>query len=73
MPEEIDLALRLRAEREGRSVDEVALELIAEGLGLDVGGVSYDDLDDLVGTWVEDSGFDEAMAEFGRIDEEAWK
>ena len=31
------------------------------------------DLDALIGSWQEDKAFDRAVADFERVDEEAWK
>ena len=73
IPSEIDRALRVRAEREGKSLNTVALEVLAEGLDLELTKVDYRDLDDLVGTWKEDPGFDASVAEFDQIDEKIWK
>jgi len=73
VPPELDDALRRRAEREGKSLNTVALEILAEGLELEGSQVEYRDLDDLVGSWIEDSGFDAAVADFEKIDEAAWK
>jgi plasmid stability protein len=73
VPPEVDEALRRRAEREGKSLNTVALEILTEGLELGGSQVEYRDLDDLVGSWVEDAGFDEAVADFEKIDEATWK
>jgi plasmid stability protein len=35
VPPEVDLALRIRAEREGKSLNAVVLEILADGLDLD--------------------------------------
>jgi plasmid stability protein len=73
VPPEVDNALRRRAELEGKSLNTVALEILAEGLDLEGSAMEYNDLDDLVGTWKEDPGFDEALAEFEKIDDADWK
>ena len=40
---------------------------------VDIFSVLGDDLDDLVGTWVQDDAFDKAMAEMDRVDEDLWR
>ncbi len=69
----IDDAARRRAKNEGKSLNAVAVEALARGLNLDVKIIVHDDLDDLIGSWQEDPAFDTAMADFERIDEEAWR
>jgi len=36
-------------------------------------GLEPIDFSDILGTWVDDPAFDEAMKDFGKIDEELWK
>ena len=45
----------------------------ARGLELDAKPVEHSDLDALIGSWQEDKAFDRAVADFERVDEEAWK
>ncbi len=68
-----------RARREGLSRNKVVLRLLRKGAGLeerpegeDVIGSS---LDWFVGSWSEEQAraFDEAVADFERIDKELWK
>ncbi|MDZ4288980.1 MAG: hypothetical protein U0984_13520 [Prosthecobacter sp.] len=73
VPPAIDRALRRRAKQEAKSLNAVAVEALARGLELDAKPVEHTDLDALVGSWQEDQGFDRAMADFERIDEEVWK
>jgi plasmid stability protein len=73
VPPAIDQALRLRAREEGKSLNTVAVETLARGLEMDAVPIEHTDLDDLIGSWEEDPAFDRAVAEFERIDEEAWK
>ena len=49
------------------------VEALARGLDLDTKPAEYEDLDHLIGTWQEDPGFDDAVAAFERVDEDAWK
>ncbi len=68
-----DRALRRRAREEAKSLNTVAVEALAPGLKLDATPVQHTDLDGLIGTWQEDPAFDRAVAEFERIDTDAWK
>jgi hypothetical protein len=73
VPAAIDRALRRRARQEARSLNAVAVEALARGLELDAKPVEHSDLDALVGSWQEDPAFDRAVADFERVDREAWK
>lgn len=73
VPEEVDRALRQRARREARSLNAVVVEALARGLELEAEPVRHTDLDDLIGTWQEDPDFDRAVADFERVDDDAWK
>ncbi len=73
VPKAVGARLRARARREGRSLNAVAVEALTRGAGLGESPILYSDLDDLAGTWVADSSFDEAIAEMDRVDKESWK
>jgi plasmid stability protein len=73
IPREVDKALRERARREGRSLNEIALEALARGCGLTDEPVKYRDVSDIAGTWVDDPELDAVVADHDRIDEELWK
>lgn len=73
VPAAIDAELRQRARRERKSLNTVILEAVRRGIGASETPRVYRDLDDLVGTWVEDPAFDEAMADQRRVDPELWK
>ena len=73
IPTAIDRALRRRAKQEAKSLNAVAVEALARGLELDAKPVEHTDLDALAGSWQEDPAFDRAIADFERVDEEAWK
>ncbi len=66
VPKAVDLALRRKARGEGRSLNAVAVETLARGLELDAREPANTELDDLVGSWVEDPGFDLAQEDFSR-------
>ena len=73
VPPAIDRALRRRAKEETKSLNAVAVEALARGLELDARPREHTDLDALIGSWQKDPAFDRAIADFGRVDEEAWK
>lgn len=73
VPPEVDRALRERAKHEGRSLNDVALEALARGVGVPNGDGLYHDLDHLIGTWVEDPEFDAIIAEQRQVDPELWR
>ncbi len=73
VPVSIDRALRRRAKQEAKSLNSVAVEALARGLEIEAKLVEHTDLDALVGSWQEDRAFDRAIADFERVDEEAWK
>lgn len=73
VPAAMDRALRQRAKREAKSLNTVALEALARGLELEAQPVEHTDLDALIGSWQEDPAFDRTVADFERVDEEAWK
>jgi hypothetical protein len=73
VPGRVGARLRERAQREGRSINSVAVDALARGLGLDAEPPRYTDLDDLAGTWVDDPEFDRVIADMDRVDEEMWK
>lgn len=71
--QDLDNALRERAERYGRSLNDVALEALERGLGLTSEPSRHHDLDHLAGTWVEDPEFNRAIEEMDRVDGELWR
>lgn len=58
---------------ESKSLNTVVVEALARGLELDALAIHHTDLDSLTGSWQEDADFDKAMADFERVDEDAWK
>lgn len=72
IPEELDRALRERARREGRSLNEVALEALRVALGLSEEAIVRRELGDVAGTWVEDAQVEAALADQRQIDEDLW-
>lgn len=72
VPAHVDQELRQRASREHRSLNEVTLQALQQGLGGGVEPVRHHDLDAFIGAWVADPGFDEAMAALHQIDPALW-
>jgi hypothetical protein len=72
IPPELDRALKVRAKRMGRSVNQVALEALAQSVGLPVKRRS---LRDMPGAWskAEASAFDSFLGSHRQVDEELWK
>jgi hypothetical protein len=73
IPPDVDKTLRQKARRERRSLNEVAVEALARGAGIDPTIVTNHELDFAIGTWVEDAEFDESIADQRRIEPELWK
>jgi hypothetical protein len=72
IPEAIDSAVRERAKAEGKSLNEVAVEALKDGLGLGTSDVVRRDLSDVAGTWKKDAAVEAALADQDRVDEDLW-
>ena len=55
-------ALRTKAAARGVSLNTLVVEALEAEAGLDAKPKTYDDLDDLIGTWVHDNAVDRALA-----------
>jgi ribbon-helix-helix CopG family protein len=74
VPANVDKALRRKADKEGKSLNEVLRDaLIREAEGTGLPERVYTDLDDLAGSWVDVPGFDEAIQAQDRVDETLWR
>lgn len=73
VPAGVDRALRERSEREGKSLNEVALEALARGLDLGDQPVRRRDLSAIAGSWVRDREVDRALDEQRMIDPDLWR
>jgi len=69
IPAFVDRALRARARREGRSLDDVVQEALRAWAGEGPEQPLQHDLDDLIGTWEEDRAFDAVLREQTEVDE----
>ena len=70
VPESVDHALRERARRRRISLNQATIEVIKQGLGVTAAETSYDDLDDLAGTWCADEAFEQAIRDQDDADAE---
>ena len=73
IPSELDRTLRERAREEDKSLNEVAIAALAEGVGLGSDQIARRDLSDIVGTWKKDSAVDAALAAQDVVDRSLWK
>jgi hypothetical protein len=60
VPAKVDQALRKRAKKTGKSLNEIAVEALAKGAGI-TPNATFDDLDWFIGSMETDSEFDKAM------------
>ncbi|MGH7435911.1 MAG: hypothetical protein ACRENE_09575 [Polyangiaceae bacterium] len=73
MPKVIDRALRRRAERLSKSLNEVAVDALARGAGVEQEAKEHHDLDFLFGSWIDDPAVDAAVADQRAIDADLWR
>lgn len=73
IPPAVDQALRKRARSTGKSLNEAAIEALAEGVGVAGAPRKRRDLTDLLGSWKPDQEFLDAIADQRRIDDDLWK
>ena len=72
IPIAVDKALRQRARAKGKSLNEVAIDALAEGIGLEA-HLKRRDLSDIVGTWKKDAAIEAALAAQDAVDAHLWK
>jgi hypothetical protein len=73
VPKAVDRALRRHADRTAKSLNEVAIEALARGAGVDREAPEHHDIDFLFGSWVEDTAVDQALADQRKVDPGLWK
>ena len=73
VPPELDKALRERAQREGRSLNDITLEALSRDAGLSGDQLKRRDLSSFSGTWIDDPDVDKALADQRAIDESMWE
>jgi len=70
----IDEAIRTRAKATGKSLNETALDALADGVGLNGTPRKRRDLSDIVGTWVSEPEVEQVLEEQrNKIDEDMWR
>ena len=73
VPKTVDSALRERARTARKSLNDAAIEALAEGAGVTGETRKRRHLGDIAGTWKRDKRIDEALAAQHQIDEDLWK
>jgi len=73
VPPAVDAALRERARQTGKSLNEAALDALAEGTGVTGAPRKRRDLSDLIDSWKPDQEFLDAIDDQRRIDQDLWK
>jgi hypothetical protein len=73
IPPLVDSAIRKRARADGKSLNEVAIEVLAEGAGVTGVPRKQRDLGDIAGTWKADRLAEAALAEQDLVDEDLWR
>ena len=73
VPSYLDVAIRVSAREQGKSLNEVAIEALARGFGMGQAQVRQRDLSDIAGSWRRDPAFERALAAQDTVDEEMWR
>ena len=74
IPVAVDQVLRERARTTGKSLNQAAVEALAEGAGVaDTPRRRRRDLGDIAGTWKGDKALQAALAAQDRIDRALWR
>lgn len=73
IPDYLDAALRSSADKQGKSLNEAAIQALARGVGVSEIRSRQRDLRDIAGTWRKDQAFSEALAAQDTIDEAMWR
>ena len=73
IPSHVDQAIRRRARVEGRSLNDIAVEALARGMGVAEGRVCYRSLTGIAGTCALDPDLDDALVDQDQVDKEMWR
>lgn len=73
IPAAVDEALRERARVDGKSLNEAAVDALAEGSGMTGRRRKRRDLADVANSWKADKAVDAALADQDRVDEDLWR
>jgi hypothetical protein len=69
IPREVDRALRQKAARQKRSLNQVIVEELTQAA---IGAKRKTDLSDVTGGWIPDPAFDKIIASQRQIDRDRW-
>ena len=73
IPVAVDNALRERARVAGKSLNETAVDALAEGSGMTGSRRKRRDLADIAKSWKADKAVEAALADQDRVDEDLWR
>ncbi len=73
IPKAVDDAVRERARATGKSLNEAAVDVLADGAGVKGVPRKRRDLSDIAGTWKADKIFDSVLADQDRVDKGLWR
>jgi hypothetical protein len=73
IPRAVDDAVRERARATGKSLNEAAVDALAEGAGVKGVPRKRRDLSDIAGSWKMDKAVEAALAAQDRIDADLWE
>jgi hypothetical protein len=73
IPAEVDAALRKRARSGEKSLNEAAVEALAQGAGIGAVRKKRRSLKDIAGSWKPDKAVEAALAAQDAIDDWLWK
>jgi len=73
IPKVVDTALREQARAAGKSLNEAAIEALAEGAGLTGAPRKRRSLADIAGSWKADKALEAALAAQDQVDEDLWR
>jgi hypothetical protein len=71
--EKIDDMVREQAQKYEKSLNSLLVDALARGLGAGDEPALCHDMDDLIGTWIDDEQFNRAIAAFETVDEDLWR
>jgi hypothetical protein len=73
IPKAVDDAVRERARATGKSLNEAAVDVLADGAGVKGLPRKRRDLSDIAGSWKADKSFESALADQDRVDKDLWR
>ncbi len=73
VPPAVDSALRAAARASGKSLNEAAVEALAEASGMVGTPRKRRSLDDIAGTWKGEKAVEAALADQDQVDEKLWR